>query len=44
MEKTVISPWPAMVEHNTPYVPGIKIALPGAGYCPMMQGYKQGVR
>ena len=30
MEKTVISPWPAMAEHNTPYVPGIKIALPGA--------------
>ena len=30
MNKTVVSPWPAMAEHKTPYVPGIKIALPGA--------------
>ena len=30
MKREVIRPWPPMAEHNTPFVPAIKIPLPGA--------------
>jgi 2-iminobutanoate/2-iminopropanoate deaminase len=30
MLREVIRPWPPMAEHNTPFVPAMKIKLPGA--------------
>lgn len=30
MKREVVRPWPAVPEHNAPYVPAISVALPGA--------------
>ncbi len=30
MQRDVIRPWPSMAEHNTPFVPAVKIKLAGA--------------